>query len=170
MKISKRLLFSPYIFAEDQTKFVFNVDTDKTSQSLQLLFQLPNVQQSGAQPQTSGVLTTSPASQNQNVCQTTVIQSKQNNLQTPNDNTTPAANTTFVYGGGGIIHHPCPIISQNQVPSLCNQHSQQVQVATQTPQQKTFQSLTNNQTSTNFLENPMPSQQQQQQQVNEVNH
>lgn len=158
--------------SQEQTKFVFNVDTEKTSQSLQLLFQLPNVQQqqAGGQPQTAGVLTSSPASQNQNVCQTSVIQSKQNNLQTTNDNNA-AANTTFVYGGGGIIHHPCPIISQNQVPSLCNQHSQQVQVATQTPQQtdtakgwqqedttkrwpqpvpKTFQSLTSNNNNNNI--------------------
>lgn len=30
---------------QSQTKFVFNVETDKTSPSLQLLFQLPSVQQ-----------------------------------------------------------------------------------------------------------------------------
>lgn len=151
------------------------LDTNaETPQSLQLLFQLPNVQQSGNQSQASAVLTASPT-QNQTItvtilitfdffykhsfllyygiythffsllsiqksydpasCQTTVIQP----LQTSYDVST--ANTTFV---SGVIQHPCPMKNQVQVPPLCNQHSQQVQVATQTSQQtpvpKIFQS------------------------------
>lgn len=141
--------------SSEQTKFVFNVDTDKTSPSLQLLFQLPNT--SGATAQTSSVLT--PTTPTQNVCTTQMIQPKQNNLQhTTGDAALP--NSTFVYGGG-IIHHPCQIITQNQVLPLCNQHSQQVQVATQTPQQtavpKAFPTLNSNQSTTNFLENPSSS-------------
>lgn len=49
---------------QEQTKFVFNVDTDKTSPSLQLLFQLPNVSgaTTGQVPPASGILTAPPTS------------------------------------------------------------------------------------------------------------
>lgn len=54
--------------AQQQTKFVFNVDNDKTSQSLQLLFQLPPDQQPSPNQQQTPKL---PAQQPQQVVKTT---------------------------------------------------------------------------------------------------
>lgn len=70
----------------------------QTSQSLQLLFQLPNVQQTVAQQQPSTLLTTSAAPPN--LCQTTVIQPKQNNLHAPNE--ASAINPAFTYGNNAV--------------------------------------------------------------------
>lgn len=160
--------------AQEQTKFVFNVDTDKTSPSLQLLFQLPNVGDAVATglQAASGIMNAPPTSQMQSICSQQLVQSKQSNLQT-----TTGDDTTFVYGSGAdatpgsIIHHPCQMMSQQQQQQGelrgYNQHaSQQVQVATQTPQQhpvgagganvpKVFSILNANQTNaTNFQETP----------------
>lgn len=80
--------------------FIIQFHFKKSSQSLQLLFQLPNVQQTVAQQQTSTLLSTSSAPPNQTLCQTTVIQSKQNNLHAPND--TSATNPAFSYGNNAL--------------------------------------------------------------------
>ncbi|XP_037909760.1 ankyrin repeat and KH domain-containing protein mask isoform X3 [Hermetia illucens] len=97
--------------AQQQTKFVFNVDADKPSQSLQLLFQLPG--QTGPQQQTSTI-----SAQQQQIC--------------------PTSNLPHVPNTNAVRHHVQTQLSQQQqIQQLqhCAQHSQQVQVATQTQQQ-----------------------------------
>jgi ankyrin repeat domain-containing protein 17 len=121
--------------AQQQTKFVFNVDNDKTSQSLQLLFQLPTDAQ---QQNQQGMKAPDQKIVHQNVAQT---------------QTMPAGSAQTV---PSIINHQQgflnfqlqqqqpgsqmnqQIVQQqtqqkiHQVPQFMNKNYQQVQVATQT--------------------------------------
>ena len=124
--------------AQQQTKFVFNVDNDKTSQSLQLLFQLPT----DAQHQnTSTLKAMDPKAINQNVAQTqttcpsqmapSIVNHQQSFLnfqlqqqqQTTGVNSGIQMNQQIVQPSQQKIH---------QVPQFMNRNYQQVQVATQT--------------------------------------
>lgn len=105
----------------DQTQLVFNVDPEKSS-SLQLLFQLPNVQgnqlQQAQQPQQLPPLAVAPNKPSS----TTSSQSVGTQLNASNLLTNSSGPTLkLTYG------HQAPV---------CSQHSQQVQVSTQTPQQQ----------------------------------
>lgn len=90
--------------AQQQTKFVFNVDADKPSQSLQLLFQLPG--QTGPQQQTSTI-----SAQQQQIC--------------------PTSNLPHVPNTNAVRHHVQTQLSQQQqIQQLqhCAQHSQVCEV------------------------------------------
>ncbi|XP_055381299.1 ankyrin repeat and KH domain-containing protein mask isoform X2 [Condylostylus longicornis] len=99
-----------------QAKFLFNVDSDKPSPSLQLLFQLPPVQQ-GQQQQPAAIITAQQQQQQQQH-QTVISTNQQQAL---------------------LAQQQQSLQQQSQLnlnQQQCVQHAQQVQVATQTPQQQ----------------------------------
>ncbi|XP_063705994.1 ankyrin repeat and KH domain-containing protein mask-like isoform X2 [Culicoides brevitarsis] len=106
--------------AQQQAKFVFNVETDK---SLQLLFQLPTVgQQQGGQAQPpQGAILTQPQTDDASQTQTTHVPAlQQQQQQTQDDGTAQALQ-----------------VLQSIQDTQCNQH----QVATQTPPSQTTNNI-----------------------------
>lgn len=103
---------------QSSTKFVFNVETDKTSPSLQLLFQLPSVQQvQQQQPPSVNLNSAQLQQQKQMPC------SNQAQTQTNLQQLTPNLQPQHIAQAQGQQQH-------------CKQHSQQVQVAKQQQQQQ----------------------------------
>ena len=126
--------------ANPPAKFVFNVETDKAAPSLQLLFQLPSVQQLSQQfPQQQ-----QQQVHNQSSSSATILSSQQNQHQ---QHAACSATQTIAQTQTSLqqlqstqllpnLQQP-HVMSSAQGQQHCAQHSQ-VQVATQTPQNTTM--------------------------------
>ena len=131
--------------AQQQTKYVFNVDNDKTSQSLQLLFQLPSTDGQQQPQQILKAPDCSAQKLHQNVAQTQTM--------TNAGAAQPVQMPSIVNHQQGFLNFQLqqqqqpgmqmnqPMVSANiqqqqqkvhQVPQFMNKNYQQVQVATQT--------------------------------------
>uniref|UniRef100_A0A336L5G5 CSON003381 protein n=1 Tax=Culicoides sonorensis TaxID=179676 RepID=A0A336L5G5_CULSO len=119
--------------AQQQTKFVFNVETDKTTQSLQLLFQLPTG--GVAQPPQGAILTTQQQNQQQQSeggVQVVTTQTNMAGFTQQQQIHNQGQNQQQQQGQQTIQVLPPSMLemqAQQQHQQQCNQH----QVATQTP-------------------------------------
>ena len=129
--------------AQQQTKFVFNVDNDKTSQSLQLLFQLPNDGQSQQQQLMKSPDGTQKAIQNVAQTQTMSATGSAQPVTIPSLINHQQGFLNFQLHQQQQQQQQQPGIQMNQqivsanmqqqkVPQFINKNYQQVQVATQT--------------------------------------